>query len=311
MTFKRIICSLLFFQNLLPITLVYNLKLRRAFSIGTESLRHEKPTWIATAVPIVFKRKRHIIDPTLNVDVCDKNTIGGSLLNLRYKRDKYWWFEVGTGIEKERTRVWGTSNYQASRSGVDDIVVAAGRNFFYKDRIQFVPYIIAGFPVEKNVTLQEKFDTLVGARFYALGAGIELSYAFVNTLQRSFIGFFQQRYLHFFARRWYPILPCTSKIQPGNAIDLLFSLQYRCKRTITEAGYNPTFFFDQGIRAKTGTTIVPWFLRYGVYASVAYVPKKFPIFKQQTIIGAGLNITRSDRHDNNTLITWGVLTVIF
>ena len=310
----KINCLLLFFylpQTVDAITLVYNMKIRRVFAASALLRKEKKSIWVATAVPIIYKRERHIVDEDLGINICEKIKSGGSLFNLRYVRSKTWWLEATTGIEKERVTSQSAQPFTASRTGLDDIVISGGHNMFFKENIQFVLYGIAGFPTRRNVTLQEAQNALVGTRFFSLGVGAELSYSFVNTLKKSFIVLFQSRFLHFFKRNWSPILPAGAKIQPGNVTDLLFTAQYRKRRNIFEAGYNPTFFTNQAVILKTVTIKGKNSVRNSIYANFAHICKNFPILTTPVIVGAGFSLGESERFDTKNRALWLNISTIF
>jgi len=77
-----IITVLLCFQ-LKAVTLVYNMKVRRVFNIEPV-LERMKSRLVLSAVPIVFLRKRHLIDTRTSLNNREKRRVGGSLFNLRY-----------------------------------------------------------------------------------------------------------------------------------------------------------------------------------------------------------------------------------
>lgn len=292
-------------------TLPYNMRIRRMFDVERSLLKKKKPLWIGTAVPIVQERTRHIVDPQIAADLHDKSLIGGSLFNIRYVHSESWWAEVTTGLEKETMCARGTTNLNASRAGLDDIVVASGYNMFPSDDAQFSLYGVAGFPTKKHVTAEEKFNTLVGTRFYSLGAGAEFAYNFVHTQECTLAGIFQVRFLHFFPRCWVPILPRDAKIQPGNATDVLITGHYHYDNTRIEAGYNPTFFTDQAVRLSTGTVHGPRFTRHNIYGTIAHGWQDFPGLHIPLVLGTGLSIGRSKRFDVKITTFWVSLTTLF
>lgn len=309
---KSLSCLLFLNNSLNATTLVYNMKIRRAFGFGASAFDSKgKAQTIVSSVPIVYKRNRHIVTTTPAVDVFDKNTIAGFLFNVRYRPSKYCWFEGATGIEKEKASVCGTSNFTHSRAGFDDFVFTLGANIYPKEKWQVAPYLIWGFPSKRQIKETETFDTLVGTRFYSLGEGIEVSYSFIESLEQSLVGIFQQRFIHFFSRNFFPVLDKDSILHPGNVTDVLFTLQYRKLRNIVEFGYNPTFFTNIYVFAPQGTTKTDNFVRNGVYASFAHVCKKFPIITKPTIIGLGFNVSRTKVNDAKTFATWMTFTTIF
>jgi hypothetical protein len=296
------------------ITLLYNLKVRRAFGLGDTALvvgKEKKSRWIATAVPIVYKRDRHIVDNRLGIDVCEKRIVGGSILNLRYVSSKSWWLEATTSVQREHGTSRGTTTFKASRTGFDDVIIEAGYNMMPTKDSQFVLYGLAGFPTRRKVTLLDTYDPFVGTRFFGLGVGSEISYSFINTLKKSFMALVQARFLHFFNRRWFPILPCNAKIQPGNTIDLLFTLQYRKGKNIFETGYNPIFFTNQAALLKTGKIKAKNYVRQSVYASFAHVFPKVPLVKKPLIVEAGFSLARADRFHVKIVVGWLSISLVF
>ena len=292
-------------------TLVYNMRIRRIFSVARSLLQQRKPLWVVSAVPIVQARDRHIVEKDKDIDICDTSLTGGSLFDIRYVPSEYWWAELTTGLEKETLCLRGTQNVHASRSGLDDIVLSGGYNMFPNDESQITLYGLAGFPTKKAVTQAELYNTLVGTRFYSLGVGTELSYSFINSQLCTLTGIFQARFLHFFPRNWFPILPRDGKIQPGNATDLLFTAQYRYDGTTFEAGYNPTFFTDQAVRLKAGTVKGPRFIRNNVYVTLSHGWKDFPGLHMPLALGTGLSIGRSKRFDMKQISWWVNFTTLF
>lgn len=311
--FPVILCFALFTSQASAITLVYNMKIRRQFNAAASAVLHrdKKSIFIATAVPIIYKRDRHIVDKSLAIDIQEKRLSGGSILNFRYVAPKAWWAEVTTGIEHESVKVRGTSCFKDSRTGLDDIVLSAGYNMFPTENSQFVLYGLAGIPTRRKVTALEVQDTLVGTRFYSIGAGAEFSYSFINSLKESLIAILQARFIHFFSRNWAPVLPIDAQIQPGNVTDLLFTLQYRKKKDIFELGYNPTFFTDQAVILKTGKIEGPNFVRNSMYLSYARVIPEVPVLKTPMLLGAGINIGNSKRFETKILTFWLNISVIF
>ena len=293
------------------ITLVYNLRTRRVFSLAESLEKQVESQWIATAVPIIFTRNRHIVNTNLGVDVCEKRLTGGVLLNVRYIPSKSWWFEVTTGIEREHADLKGTTTVNTSRAGVDDIVVSGGYNIKPSSNSHVVLYGLAGLPTRRKVSKIEELGTFVGTRFFNLGVGAELSYAFLNTLKRSFTGTFQNRFIHAFNRRWFPILPCDAKIQPGNVTDLLFVGQYRERRNIFSLSYNLTFFTNQALLLATGPVKTDTFLRHSVTGTYTHIFRGPSSLKKPIIFGGGLNIARSKKFDSKTFACWLNVSMIF
>ena len=168
------------------ISLVYNLKIRRVFNVPQLST-HSKAMLIATAVPIMYKRDRHIVLPAQQTDVHEKRITLGSLFNLRYALSRSTGQKLLPVLEKERVNSKGTNTFKASRTGFDDVVFAAGYNFFPTNQVQCDVYAIGGVPTRKKVELVDVQDTLVGTRFYSVGAGSELSYSYLSN-ERLYVG---------------------------------------------------------------------------------------------------------------------------
>ncbi|OQA36187.1 MAG: hypothetical protein BWY54_00191 [Candidatus Dependentiae bacterium ADurb.Bin331] len=294
------------------ISLVYNLKIRRAFNYPISPLlkKDKKALWVASAVPIVYKRDRHIVDPAFGIDVVDKRLTSGSLFNVRYIPRPTWWAELSTGFEHEHAQVSGTSIIDASRTGFDDIVFSVGHNFFIKKNTQFVLYALGGVPSRLKVTPNEAQDTLVGTRFFSVGVGSEFSYSFINSLPQSLVVIFQNRFLHFFNRRW-PILPPGSSIQPGNVTDLLFAIDYRHKKNAFEIGYNPTIFSNQAVILPTQTIGTHAFVRQSGFASYSRLFEKLPLLHRPGLIGTGLLVSRAHHLDIKIVSIWVNFTTVF
>lgn len=307
---KIIAIGLLISYNMIfGVTLVYNLRVRRIFHVPPV-LKQIKDRWPVTAVPIFFSRKRHIIDERTNLDTFEKRRAGGSLVNIRYVPSKHWWAEVTTGFETDHGTFTGTDTFHASRAGLDDIVLTAGYRHFLGEHGQIIVYGLAGFPTRRKITKCDRHGPLLGTRLYNLGVGGELSYSIVKKLKRSFAIIFQPRIIHGFDRDWFPILPKGSKIQPGNATDLLFTLQYREKFNIIETGYNATFFTNQALLLPTQKIKADTIIRHGGF--ITYKRVWFDgLFGKPLILGAGFNINDSKTFDTRTYTGWVFGTVIF
>lgn len=309
---KACIIGALVTSTLQATSLVYNLKIRRTFTGIQAFLKQDKKTvWVASGVPITYYRTAHIQNETLKTDIRTKRFGGGAILNLRCIPSKYWWAEATTAVHKEHLRSCGSRHLCASRGGFDDVVLATGRNWFYKDDLQLGLYGLAGFPTTWKASSFDAQEGLVGTRFYALGGGGELSYSFISTEQKTFAGILQIRAIHFFNREWETILGPGGEIQPGNIIDTLFALRYRYKRTVLETGYNATIFANQAvstpqrrIESKTG-------LRNGVYVSGMHLLEHASFGGKPVAIGGGFQFNRVGRLDANSYLAWANITVIF
>ena len=294
-------------------TLVYNLKIRRAFDIPEGLFTQTRPLWIASAVPIIYQRDRHILVPELFTDIHETRLTTGALLNLRYKPSRHWWFEASTGIEKERACAVGTTNLHLSRTGFDDFLFSGGYIGFPQENTQVVAYGLFGIPSKWEIGAQERIltDTLVGTRFFSIGTGLESSHAFMNELENSLVGVFQARFIHFFSRSLRPSVACGNFLHPGNVIDALFLVQYRQKMTLFEAGYNPTFFTNQAVTASCVKTETPNFVRQGATFSCTHLFKDMLFDRMPLIIGTGVNFSHSKRFDTKILSAWLNFTTVF
>jgi hypothetical protein len=301
------------------VTLAYNLKTRRIFVVGNAFTKKES-VFFASAVPIIFKRSRHIVtnsfDPDLNivpVDVCEKRKVGGSLFNLRYIYKKSIWAEFTTAAGSEHAISTGTTNLNERRRGWDDLVFSTGINIFPQKNIQITPYLIGGIPSKRTVTIVDIFDTFIGTRFFALGAGTEFAYSFFEDIKESFALLAQTRLIHFFTRRWTPLLPCSALLKPGNVTDFLIGFQYRKKRTILETGYDATLFSGQGILLRTSSSVrTDPFVRNSFYLNFAHLFKKFPLFgENKVLLGGGFFVSHAERFDTKSQSYWINFTLIF
>ncbi len=309
-----LLAAIVFMHNCHTVSLVYNMKIRRAFSAQNflQLDPGRKNFWLLTALPILYTRTRHIEAPLTKQDFYEKSFLAGSIFNIRLLMPDYWWLEFTTGLENQTNHNAGTLTFKDSRTGFDDIVLTAGKNlFFSNDKGQVAFYAITGFPTKYTITVQEAYDTLVGTRFFGLGAGGELSYSFIKTLKQALTAVLQVRCVHFFDRTWSPILPAGGKIQPGNLTDLFMILQYRHKKNIFEIGYNPTFFTNQAVRLCTEKISSPNLVRNSFYANYIHVFKKSLLLKKPGGIGTGFNIGRSGTFDTKIFAWWLNLSLLF
>lgn len=303
-------------QNIHSVTIVYNMKVRRIFSDPKSLQPATKRRWVATVLPYFYARKRHIFEqsPTQIVNIRDKTLSGGVLFDLRYISPKHWWIELTTGLEKESLKSRGTSNFNISRVGFDDIIINPGYNFYPTKKSQMSIYALAGFPTRTRVTPNETFDTLVGTRFFGLGTGLEFAYDFIKTRERAFIGIAQFRLVHFFNRRFFPVLPRNAKIQPGNETDFLLTLLYVTNHSDVfdayEFGYNPTIFTNQAVILPTQTIKTNTFLRNSFYFSYKHLGH-FKLFNKPTVVGGGFSYARTKLFDAKIFACWLNLSVVF
>lgn len=294
-------------------SLVYNLKIRRAFDVPRSLFTRTTPHWIASVVPIIYQRNFHVVVPALKKDFHETCITTGALLNLRYKPSHNWWFEVSTGIEKERARAVGTANINLSRTGFDDFLFTGGYRGFPQEGTQCVLYGLFGVPSKWNITSQEDIlaDTLVGTRFFSVGAGVESSHAFIEDVETSLVGVVQIRYIHFFTRSLNPAITCGNFLQPGNVTDALFLIQYRKEMTLFEAGYNPTFFTNQAVTVACQKTETPTIVRQGATFSCTHLFKDMLFNRMPLIIGAGVGISHSKFFDSKIVTAWLNFTTVF
>lgn len=305
------ILLLLLSVNIDAVTLVYNLKIRRAVDANAFINKDDGVSWLVTALPIVYARKRHIVDTSIDQNICEKSLNAGAIFNIRGITPDHWWIELTTGLENQTVKNSGTINNHMSRTGLDDIVLTAGKNFIVSDRTQLVGYGLAGFPTRTKISLCEALSPLVGSRFFGLGVGGEASYAFMKSLKRAFIGVLEARFVHFFNRKWFPVFPCDSQIEPGNLTDVFLLLRYREKMDVFEMGYNATFFTQQATLLHGIRVDAPNFLRNSLYLNYLHVFKKSLFLKRPGAIGTGLNIGRAKFLDTKIISGWVNFTLLF
>lgn len=293
------------------LTLMYNMKIRRAFNTSALLLKDPKTEILLTGLPIFYLRDRHIVVPSLNQDSYERSLSLGAVFNAHVMFTNYWWGEFSTGLENQTVKSSGTNTFKISGAGLDDIVISIGKNFLVGDRTQIVAYGIGGIPTQQSVSLSEAQTNLVGSRFFGLGAGAEFSYGFIKKLERSLDGVVQARFVHFFDRSWYPILPIDARIQPGNITDIFVLVQYREKMEVFEAGYNPTFFTNQGILFQAGPEKGQNFVRNSFYINYMHLFRRSPLLKQPAAIGLGLNIGRAGIFNTKITAGWLNFTVLF
>lgn len=308
-----ILSACIMVHNVYSTTLVYNMKIRRAFAAGSllNSNNKKQYAWLLTVLPIFYQRTRELHVEQLLGTVHEKTRSGGSIFNARVLAPHHWWAEVTMGLEKQTAQYDSPSNTCVSRTGLDDIVASIGKNFFFAhDNGQIVLYGIAGFPTHRAVSAADQFDPLVGTRFFGLGGGGEISYSFIKQRAQALIGIIQTRFVHFFNRSWSPILPCDARIQPGNITDLVLLLQYRKNKHVFEVGYNPTFFTNQAVLLSTQALKTDTFVRNSVYANYLYLFAQLPLIQLPGGLGAGINIGRADRFDTKIFACWLNVTVL-
>lgn len=310
---KKLFCiCFLTVYSLQPTTLVYNLKIRRTFAgIGTLLKPDKRPLWVVSWVPIGYHRTAHIVRPESATDLYTRRHGGGAIFNLRRIPSKYWWLELTTAVQKESITACGSSNFCASRGGFDDVVLAAGCNFYVGDKGQGTLYGLAGFPTTRTASPFDAQEALVGTRFYALGGGVEGSYSFINNPLKNLVTIVQVRAIHFFNREWETILGPGGRIKPGELIDLLLSVRYRYKVSMVETGYNATFFTNQAAVLPTRTIENKTTLRNGFFISAMHLLQHATFFDKPVALGGGFQYNRISQFNANSYLAWLNLTVIF
>lgn len=321
-----IMALLLHTYNLFSTTLVYSMKIRRAFNINalapsehslTESAQQHathmlpKTICLLTALPLFYIRDRHIVIPSLGQDIKEKLVALGAIFNFRAITPNYWWMELTTGLENQSVKATGTNMVNMAQTAFDDIIISAGKNFFFEKKGQIAPYIIAGFPLQYKVTPSEAQTTLVGSRFFGLGGGIEFSHAFVEKQDHSFVGILQTRFVHFFNRNWYPIFPRDARIQPGNITDIFVIFQYNKHMGSIEVGYNPTIFTDQAALFQSGIVRAPVTVRNSFYTNYTHIFRETFVLKAPGALGIGFNVSRSDLFKTKIYTGWINLSIMF
>lgn len=294
-------------SDLYPVTLVYNLRIRRSFDIPVK-LRG-KFHWLFSAVPIISARKSHIVQKLTGIDVHEKRLTGGSIFNIRYLPTQNWWFEATTAILRDSGTYKGTNPLSVARTGLDDLVLAGGYKFFASKKTQVVPYVIVGFPMHNQVTPCDTFGPLVGTRLYNVGAGLETSYNFYNSEKRSCSSMVQGRFIHAFDRCW---TPAGARIQPGNFSDILVAFQFREKLSVVEVGYDGTIFSNQALFLKTPplTIKTDTFIRNSGYINFYHGWPK-GLFGKPFILSAGFIASSSKQFDAKTYTAWIAGTIVF
>jgi len=294
-------------QDTQAVTLVYNLRVRRIFNVP-EVLEKIQGSTMLSVVPIFFRRTSDIITERHEA-VYESRDAKGALLNLRYVPSKHVWAEATTGILKDHGKFTGADPFKASRTGVDDIVLSGGYRHFL-NKWQLIGYSLFGFPTRRTLTLCDRYTPLTGSRLYALGVGGEVSYSVVNELKRSVAAVAQVRFIHSFNRRWFPILPQEDILQPGNFTDLFFSLQWREKRTVIEAGYDATILSNQAIIKPSQAITTDAFVRHSGFVNIAH-GFKHGLLKKPLLIGIGMNINRSQQLNAKARVLWVYMTQLF
>lgn len=289
-----------------PISLVYNLKIRRAFPGLDDLLR--KPngkTWVVTAVPIVYNVDRSITSQIFNIDAFQNHFLFGSLINIAFVPKKGYWVEVTSAIEHERAKSKGMPTFNTSKTGVDDIVIAGGKNIFFGNKkTQLSIFGLVGFPTTWKVTAFDAQDALVGTRFYGIAAGAELSHALLQNHKQALIFFLQTRLLHFFDRKWEPILPVGGRIQPGNVSDYIFALRYRHIQTMMEVGFNETIFTNQAVKFSGQTVASSAYYRHSFFARLNYLTMRLPMTNKPGSFGGGFLVSRAKRFNTKIVSGW-------
>lgn len=306
---------LLFIATYIPLsnayTLVYNMRIRRAFSVPQDLLPSKKPV-LLSFLPIYSGRRSHIVREESGVDVHENRNVVGSLFNVRYVPSRNWWVEATTGLEQDRSSFDGTDTFSATRTGFDDFLFIAGYRHFIKKKTQLVAYGLGGLPAGRTLRKDDRFGPLVGSRFYGAGFGTEASYAFIDTKEHTLTGVIQQRFVHFFDRHWFPIFPPCDIIVPGNFTDILVALMYRKRTTTYQLGFNPTFFTNQAVITPIARTPVSTSPRYGAYFNALHLIRRtMNNERRPIIIGGGVNASASKTVNLRTFSTWIGLIIEF
>ncbi len=270
--FKNILFSLLLlipYIPLHPVSLVYTMKLQRIFSMNSSNSKDEKSLKTFTALPILYYKDKHVVDPALFLDIYEKRKAEACMLSARYVAPSLSWIDVSTGIIHEKATSTGTEKLYKKITGLDDIVINAGITRKYGKKCEIVYYGLAGFPAKRKVGIQEDQETFTGTRFFSAGIGTEASYIPLHNDIQTVTFLFNTRFIHFFERKWYPILPKNSKIVPGNITDLLCAAFFRHKNNMIELGYNPTFFTNHGKQVNSKNYYSENFNRNTVYLTLA------------------------------------------
>lgn len=261
-------------------------------------------------MPVFYKRNAHLGNQRLATDLCDRRTVTGCLVNVRYVPSSSWWFETTTGLLKESMCTTGSSKIETSHTGLDDMLFSGGHTFFLDKERQLGMYGLVGLPTKSSVSRHESPGPLVGSRFYSVGGGLEISNSFRNNAYSDLICIAQLRVVHFFSRTWEPILPQGGKIQPGQTIDILLSLRYRQNRTLFEGGYNPTFFINQTLILPTEIVPTETIVRQGGYISFTHLTEQKP-FGKPLVLAAGFTGTYTQKLSARAYSMWFNITLIF
>lgn len=286
---------------------VYGLKIRTSFDTPPE-LRDVKSKYQLTVLPIFNMKKRHITSKKKSV--YEHKKVIEDVINIRYGPSKYWWLELTTGVGNEQAKYTGNDKFKTSHIGLDDFVFEGGHRFFIGDNVQFSLYGLVGLPVHRKVTLDERYDPLVGVRVYRFGAGAELSLSFLNKLRRSVSAIVQARFIHGFKRSWFPILPHGTKIQPGNFTDLLLAIRFRKNNTLIEVGYSGTFFTNQAIVSSTKKIHDPPHLSNNGYINIQHSCRTSKD-KKPFIVSGGLSGGGSKYFHEKVFAIWLAVTLLF
>ncbi len=303
------IFALQFVATINGVTLVYNMRVRNILSLP-RILERYKNKLITSVVPLYYHRSSKLFNATIGLDGRETRNVGGAILDLHYAPDKNWWFEATTAVAIDHGVFTGTDSFKASRGGLDDFVLSTGYRHFWGSCCQFVAYGLAGFPTKTKVDLIDRHTPLLGTRLFSLGVGGEASYSFINKNKRSLNAVGQIRVIHGFNRKYDPVLPSSSSIQPGNVTDLLFTLQYRERKTFFEVGYNPTFFSNAGIVSPVGTIKADTIIRHGGYFSLshAFLPG---LFNKTNLVGLGISANHASQIDSTVITTYAFLSIAF
>lgn len=293
-------------------TLVYNLKYRRALALGLHTDLHtNKNHLITSALPIVAKSSKHIVDRERDIDVSSSTLATGAVFNFKFFHLPSWWLELTTAVATERLRDIGTFRADQSRTGLDDIVFTSGFNLYPGDRWQIVLYGMGGIPTHRSVTVEQRHNFLVGTRFFSWGIGSEFSYAFIKEPDKSLIGVFQNRFVHLFSRKLVPILPADATLNPGNFSDLLCAIQWRRKTNFVQFGYDLTMFTNHNITSPIEIENRPNIFRNSFYVLLNRAYKKFLFMPVPIVLGMGSSVAFAKQYHVRNFAVWLSLIGIF
>ena len=296
--------------------LVYNMKVQRAFApgfegqdLGEEQSSRKRSRWALSVAPAVHTRERDIADQEIGLNVHEDTVIGGALLNLRYRPTRHLWWNVLTGVLKEHMTLNGTSNIDASRTGFDDVIFSGGYHMLPQEDLELVVYGLIGVPTRHHVCPFEFTNALVGTRFWSIGGGAEVAYLLMHEEDRSSYAIAQLRFIHFFDRSYFPVLPCNTRVQPGNVTDLLLTFQHHEGPNTFEGGYNLTAFTDRALIVDRQDVIRDrTVLRNSFYLGVSHISRNDCDPSKSITLGTGLSTAWENRFNMQSFSWWFVVS---